>query len=186
MTRIKTRTLTITQILIAISASSVATLAGCTDAAEADFQRCEQLEREKSYEQALLACQEAQKKDSRSHAGKKAITLEGKLHDKISTIEKKNAAQAAEDADAEAMFAANSKVTFVQVSTPPNDPRGYSERCMARSRAYENTYNCEPKDPSAVEGEAFPFKNECMLIATSRGCMPFYEENPTKLFCCTK
>ena len=72
-------------------------------------------------------------------------------------------------------------------STPPKDPDGYSERCMARNRAYENTYNCEPKDPSSVkEGDAFPFKDECMLIAKEKGCMPFYEDSPTKLFCCTK
>ena len=30
---------------------------------------------------------------------------------------------------------------------------GYSERCMAKNRIYENSYNCEPKDPSAVPAD---------------------------------
>ncbi|HNS96908.1 MAG TPA: hypothetical protein PLJ27_10635 [Polyangiaceae bacterium] len=160
---------------------------GCTDDAEQDFKRCEQLDKERKYEEALLACQEAQKKDSRSPFGQKAISLESKLHDKISALAQEKAAAAKESEEADALETANAKVVFNQVSTPPNDPQGYSERCMARNRAYENSYHCEPKDPSSVrEGDAFPFKEECMLIAKNRGCMPFYEDSPTKLFCCTK
>jgi len=171
----------------ALVLSGLWVVAGCTDAAEQDFKRCEQLDKEKKFEEALAACQEAQKKDARSPFGEKAIALESKLHDKISALKKEQAAAALENADASALEAANAKVVFNQVSTPPNDPQGYSERCMARNRAYENSYNCDPKDPTTVkEGDAFPFKDECMLVAKNRGCMPFFEQSPTKLFCCTK
>jgi len=169
------------------TACSLPILAGCTDQAEADFHRCEQLDQDRKYEEALLACQQAQTKDARSPFGVKATNLESKLHDKIAAIEEKKKAKAAEDAAFAALSDAESKVVFNQVSTPPNDPHGYSERCMARNRAFENSYNCEPKDSTAVPaGDGFPFKDECMLIAKERGCTPFYPENPTKLFCCAR
>jgi hypothetical protein len=174
------------RVMLPLSAVALVLL-GCTDDAEEDFKRCEQLDKERKFEEALTACQEAQKKDSRSPFGQKAISMESKLHDKIAALEKEKAAAAAENAESKALDEANAKVVFQQASTPPNDPHGYSERCMARNRAYENSYNCEPKDPSTVkEGDPFPYKEECMLVAESRGCMVFFEESPTKLFCCTK
>jgi hypothetical protein len=160
---------------------------GCTDAAEEDYKKCEQLDKEHKYEDALKACREASQKDARSIYGEKALALENKLYDKIEKQKKEQAAEEAEYAESRALDNANAKVSFVLQSTPPKDPDAYSERCMARNRAYENTYNCEPKDPSTVkEGDGFPFKEECMVIAKSRGCMPFFEKSPTKLFCCTK
>lgn len=160
---------------------------GCKDAAEEDFKKCEQLDKEKKYEEALKACRAASQKDPRSPYGEKALALENKLYDKLEEQKKEAAAEAKEKAEAEAMQNANEKVYFKLESTPPKDPDGYSERCMARNRAYENAYNCEPKDPSSVkEDDPFPYKEECMVLAKSKGCMPFYENNPTKLFCCTK
>lgn len=162
-------------------------VAGCTDAAQKDYEQCEALEKQGKFEEALAACQKAQEKDARSVFGAKAISLESKLHDKIAEQKEKSEREAKEAQQDEALEQANQKVQMVLVSTPPNDPQGYSERCMARNRAYENSYKCEPKDPSsAPEGEAFPFKDECQIVAKSRGCMPFYEGNVTKMFCCTK
>lgn len=160
---------------------------GCKDAAEEDFKKCEQLDKDKDFEEALRACRAASQKDPRSPYGERALALENKLYDKLEEQKKERAAEAKEKAEFEAMENARAKVVFNRQSTPPNDPDGYSERCMARNRAYENSYNCEPKDPSSVKGDdPFPYKEECMLIAKSRGCLPFFEDNPTKLFCCTK
>ena len=160
---------------------------GCTDAAQADYEQCEKLDRQGEFEQALKACQQAQQKDSRSAAGAKAISLESKLHDKIAARKLEQQRDAEHQGDSEALAQAEEKVHLVQVSTPPNDPQGYSERCMAKNRAYENSYHCEPKDPSqAAPNDPFPMKNECLLLAKSKGCLPFYDGTPTKLFCCTK
>lgn len=172
---------------MAAAASLIASVAGCTDAAEADYKRCEQLEKEGKLEEAVKACHDAQQKDARSPFGEKATALESKLYDKIAARKKEAAREAAENAEIEGLEAAKAKVEFRQKSTPPNDPDGYSERCMARNRAYENSYECEPKDPGSVDaGDPFPYKAECMMVAQSRGCMPFFENSPTKLFCCTK
>ncbi|MCU0692573.1 MAG: hypothetical protein MUF54_14325 [Polyangiaceae bacterium] len=161
--------------------------AGCRDAAEPDYERCKQLEAEGKLEDALVACDAAQKADKNSPSGQKATRLKIKLYDRIEAEKKDREDAAAKHKEQSGIQDAESKVRWELVSTPPKDPHGYSERCMARNRAYENSYNCVPQDPSKVSpDDAFPFKQECMLLAERRGCMPFHAETPTKLFCCAK
>ena len=183
-----TRTKNASTILAAVAALGFLSLfAACTDKAEAGFKQCEKLEAEGKLEEAILACRSAHQADARSPYGEKALALESKLLDKTTELEKQRKAAEAESKEANKVSDAEAKVHWVRASTPPNDPMGYSERCMARNRNYENSYNCEPKDASAAPaGDPFPFKEQCLLLAEQRGCVPFHTDSPTKLFCCAK
>jgi hypothetical protein len=48
------------------------TLAGCTDEAEPDLKRCEELEQQQKYDDAIEACQLSVSRDPESTAGKRA------------------------------------------------------------------------------------------------------------------
>jgi hypothetical protein len=183
-----TRTTNTTTVIAAVTLGCLSLLAtACTDKAEAGFKECEKLEAQGKLEEAILACRAAHHADARSPYGEKALALESKLLDKTTELEQRRKAAEAESKESNKVSNAEAKVHWVRVSTPPNDPMGYSERCMARNRNYENSYNCEPQDPSsAPAGDPFPFKEECLLLAEQRGCVPFHADSPTKLFCCTK
>ena len=162
-------------------------VSGCKDKAEPDLKRCEQLEQEGKLEEALAACQAASAADPSSAAGELATKKQIKLLDKVAQERKAKEVEAKQLAEQAKLQDAESKVNFQLESTPPKDPKGYSEKCMADDRAYENAYSCLPKDPSqAKPDDPFPFKNECLLVAAQKGCKPMHADNPSKLFCCTK
>jgi hypothetical protein len=172
---------------IAVVCVAVTSLMGCKDKAEPDLKRCQQFEKEGKVEEALTACEAAHAADPQSAAGEEAIKLEIKLRDKVAAARKAKIAQDARDAEQAKIDEAVAKVNFMIESTPPKDPKGYSEKCMADDRAYENSYSCTPKDPGeAKPNDPFPFKAECMVVAGQKGCKPMHPENPDKYFCCTK
>jgi len=162
-------------------------ISGCKDAAEADYKRCEQLETQGKLDEAAAACHAASVADKSSHYGDLATKKEIKLLDAIAARRKADAARAASQADQAKIQEAEAKVQWVLESTPPKDPQGLSEKCMAMSRDFENAYQCTPKDPSAVPpGQPVPFLEECKLIAGMKGCMPFNPQVPSPRWCCTK
>jgi hypothetical protein len=185
MNILSTRRLGALPACVLVSASLL--VSGCKDKAEPDLQRCEQLDKEGKLEEALLACQAARAADPSSAAGELATKREIKLLDKVAAARKAKVAEDAAQAEQAKLEAAEAKVNFMLESTPPKDPKGHSERCMAADRAYENGYACVPKDPSEAKADdPFPFKDECMLVAARKGCKPLDADNPSKLFCCTK
>lgn len=172
---------------IAVVCACMTGLMGCKDKAEPDLQRCIQLEKEGKLEEALVACEASRAADPNSAAGEQATKLEIKLRDKVVNARKAKVAQDAKDAEQAKIEAAQAKVNFMIESTPPKDPKGFSEKCMADDRAYENSYSCTPKDPAdAKPDDPFPLKAECMIVAAQKGCKPMHPETPSKYFCCTK
>jgi hypothetical protein len=167
--------------------SGAAGSAGCKDAAEPDYRRCEQLESQGKLDEALEACRAARAKDARSPMGELATKKEVSLLTRIDAKRRQQAAQDRSEKDQAKIEAAEAKVQWVLESTPPKDKLGMSEKCMAASRDFENAYSCMPKDPSSVPaGEAVPFLEECKLLAATRGCKPLHPESPDRYFCCTK
>lgn len=167
--------------------AGAALLAGCKDAAEADYKRCEQLEAQGKLEEAAAACRAASAADRSSRFGEQATKKEIKLLDAIQARKQADVARAASQADQAKIQDAESKVQWVLESTPPKDPQGLSEKCMAMSRDFENAYSCTPKDPSAVPpGQPVPFLEECTVLANAKGCKPFNPDVPSPRWCCTK
>lgn len=168
-------------------AAFTAIFSGCKDAAEADYKRCEQLETQGKLEEAAAACHAASLADKSSTYGDQATKKEIKLLDAIQARRKADAARAASQADQAKVQAAESKVQWVLESTPPKDPQGLSEKCMAMSRDFENVYSCTAKDPSTIPpGQPVPFLEECTLLAGLKGCKPFNPDVPSPRWCCTK
>ena len=160
---------------------------GCKDAAEPDFTRCQELERQGKLDDALKACQAAQAADKSSKYGSMASQKESTILDRLRQKKDEEASKANDQKDYDKVQDAESKVQWVLESTPQKDKGSMSEQCMARDRAFENGYSCGPKDPSKVPpGDGIPFGEECQVLAASRGCKPFTPNAPSKYYCCTK
>lgn len=159
----------------------------CKDAAEPDYKRCMELEGQGKLDEALAACQAASAADKSSKFGDMASKEELKLMDRIKEKRDQAAKRDADSDDREKINAAENKVQFVLEATPQKDKGGMSEQCMAKDRAFENAYSCNPTDPdSAPKGEGVPYLEECKLLASRRGCKFLTPDAPSKLFCCTK
>jgi len=164
-----------------------ASMCGCTDKAEPGFKKCEQLESSGKLDDALAACQSAKAADPNSQYGTLATKKEIHLLSALATNKTKKAADEASQAEQERLQDAESKVGWQLESTPPNDKRGLSEKCMAMARDYENAYSCMPKDSSLVRpGQPAPFLEECKLLAASRGCKSLDSDGASRIFCCGK
>lgn len=162
-------------------------LTGCTDKAEPGFRKCEQLEVQHKLDEALAACQAARAADPRTPFGELATKKEVRLLDALAARRKNQTALEDQMKDQARIQEAESKVRWQLESTPPNDKHAWSERCMAASRDFENSYSCKPVEPTEPrQGESYPLQQECMLIASVRGCKPMDPNSPSQLFCCTK
>jgi hypothetical protein len=162
-------------------------VSGCTDKAEAGFKKCEQLESSGKLEEALIACQSARASDPNSQYGTLATKKEIHLLTVLTAKKSAKVADEASQAEQERLQDAESKVQWQLESTPPNDKRGLSEKCMAMARDYENAYSCMPKDPAQVRpGQPAPFLEECKLLATSKGCKSLDADGASRIFCCGK
>lgn len=119
---------------------SIATLlGGCSDKAEPDLKRCEELEQQQKHEEAIEACQLSVSRDPESAAGKKAQA-------KIPVLETAKKKLADEKAAALAAQANKAKADVESLKGEANDAAGRQkkmEECLAAEKGTAKFDECK-------------------------------------------
>lgn len=128
-------------------------LGGCADKAEPDLKRCEELEQQQKYDEAIEACQLSVSHDPESAAGKKAQA-------KIPVLETARKKLADEKADALDAQASRAKAALEKLKGQANDATDMQkkiEECLAAEKGTPKFDECKERLEKDLEKQKAAF-----------------------------